>query len=61
MFGRVMWDKLPERVFENFTRAISKFLKFTRVVYPKNRPIQTCDYWSITLNQQILCIETNIF
>ena len=56
-----MWDKLPERVFKNFTRAISEFSKFTRVVYAKNRAIQTCDYCSITLNQQILCIETNIF
>ena len=32
-----------------------------RVIYPKNRPNQACDYWLITLNQQTLYIETNIF
>ena len=29
-------------------------------IYPKNRPIQTCDYWLITPNQQTLGIETNL-
>ena len=32
-----------------------------RVIYPKNRPNQTCDYWLITPNQQTLCIETISF
>ena len=32
-----------------------------RVIYPKNRPNQTYDYWLIKLNQQTLHIETNIF
>ena len=41
--------------------AISKFSKITRVIYPKNHPNQTCDYWLITSNQQALCIEYNIF
>ena len=43
------------------TRAISKFSKSTRVIYPKNCPNQICDYWLITSNQEKLCIETNIF
>ena len=65
MFGRAIRDKLPECIFENFeiasvTRAISKFSKITRVIYPKNRPNQACDYRLITLNQRTLCIETNI-
>ena len=33
----------------------------SRMIYPKNCPNQTCDYWLITSNQQPLCIETNIF
>ena len=24
---------------------MSKFSKITRVIYPQNRPKQTCDYW----------------
>ena len=40
-------------------RAISDFSKIMRAICPKNRPIQTCDYWLITPNQQTLCIETN--
>ena len=63
--GRAFWDKLPECIFENFeiskTRAISKFLKITRVIYLKNCPNQPCSYWLITQNQQTLCIETTIF
>ena len=53
MFGRAIWDKLPG--------SISKISKIMRVIYPKNRPNQTCGYWLITPNQQTLCIETNIF
>ena len=41
-------------------RAISNFSKIMTAIYPKNRPIQTCDYWLITPNQQTLCIETNL-
>ena len=43
------------------TRAISKFSKITRVIYPQNCQNQTCGYWLITPNQQTLCMETNIF
>ena len=43
MFGRAIWDK---------------FLKIKKVIYPKNRPNQTCAYWLITLNQETLFIET---
>ena len=31
------------------------------MIYPKNHPNQTCGYWLITPNQQILRIEANIF
>ena len=64
MFGRVIWDKLPKCIFENLEIALFLFrqiLKITRVIYTKNCPNQTCDYWLITPNQQTLCIETNIF
>ena len=59
MFGREIRDKLPECIFENFETL--KFSKTTRVIYPKNRPNQACDYWLITSNQQTLFIEINIF
>ena len=42
MFGRTIWDKLPECIFENFeiahseTIAVSKFSKTTKVIYPKS-------------------------
>ena len=32
----------------------SKFSKITRMIYPKNRPNQTCGYWLIKQNQQTL-------
>ena len=54
MFGRTIWVKLPEMHF-------LKFSKIMRVIYPKNPLNQTCGYWLITLHQQTLCIETNIF
>ena len=38
-------------------RAISKFSKITRVIYPKNCPNETCDYCLITPDQQTLSIE----
>ena len=65
MFGSAIWDKLPECVFEHFesaqvTIAISKFLKITLLIYPKNCLNQICDYWLITPNQQTISIETNI-
>ena len=67
MFGRAIWDKLPQCIFENFEiarlkrGAISKFLKIARMIYSQNCMNQTCDYWLITPKQQTLCIETNIF
>ena len=42
------------------TRAISRFSKILKVIYPKNRQNQTCGYWLITQNQQTVFIETNI-
>ena len=59
MLGRVIWDKVPKCIFENF--ECSSFSKITSLTYPKNRPKQTCDYLLITSNQQKLCIETDIF
>ena len=66
MQWRAIWDKLPECIFENFEidpvkQGQFQFSKITRVIYPKNRLNQTRDYWLITLNQQTLYIETNIF
>ena len=29
------------------------------MIYPKNRQNQTCDYWLIKPNKQILCVETD--
>ena len=46
MFGRTIWDKLPNTIFEIL--EILKFLKIARVIYPKNRPNQKCGYWLIT-------------
>ena len=66
MFGRAIWDNFPECIFENFEIArvkrgqFLKFSKITRVIYPKNCPNKTCDYWLITPNQQTFCIEINI-
>ena len=56
MFGKAIWDKLSECIFENF--EISKFLKITWVIYLKIHPNQTYGYWLVTPNQQTLCIET---
>ena len=67
MFMRAIWKQIARVSFWKFwncqgkTRAISKFSKTMRVIYPKSRPNQICDYWLITPNQQTLCIETNIF
>ena len=52
MFGRAIWDKLPECIFENL--GISNFSKITRVIYPKNRLNQTFDSWLKTPNQILL-------
>ena len=57
MFGRTIWDKLPECIFENFETVQVK----KRVIHPKNDPNQICGYWLITPNQETLSIETNIF
>ena len=65
MFGREIWDQLPESIFENFEIARVKrgqFQIFQKSrFHPKNCPNQTCDYWLITPNQQTVHIETNIF
>ena len=50
MFGRAIWDKLPECIFENL--GISNFSKITRVIYPKNHLNQTFDCRLIAPNQQ---------
>ena len=57
MFGRAIWDKLTEYIFENFEIApvlltISNFPKITRVIYPQNRSNQACYYWLIPPKQQ---------
>ena len=57
MFERAVWVKLPECIFQNFEIARVKrgqfqISKITRVIYPKNRWSQACDYWLITPNQQ---------
>ena len=46
MFGRAIWDKLPQWIFENFKIARVKrgFSKITRVIYSKNRLNQTFGY-----------------
>ena len=56
MFGRAIWDKLPNCISENF-----EIFKNHEGIYPKNHPNQTCGYWLITPNQQTFCTETNIF
>ena len=57
MFGRAIWNKLPDCIFENFEISNSeKCSKITRVTYLQNHPHQTCGYWLITPNQT----ETNI-
>ena len=55
MFGRVIRDKWPECIFENFEIVSIKRGQFqnfqeSRVIYPQNRPSQTCDYWLIIPN-----------
>ena len=47
MFGRAIWDKMPESIFEHFEIARVKRSQ--------------CDYWLITPNQQTFCIENNVF
>ena len=67
MFGRAIWAKLPECIFENFEIARVKrgkfqnFQKSRGVIYPQNRPNQTWDYWLITLNQQTLFVLKLIY
>ena len=59
MFGRAIWDKLPECISENF--EFSKCSEITRVICSSNCPNQTCGYLLITSNQEKLCTEMNIF
>ena len=58
MFGRVIWGKLPECIFENFNFEI---LKNREGDLFQNRSNEKCGYWFITPKQEILCTETNIF
>ena len=55
MFGRAIWNKLPERIFEIF-----KILKNHGGDLSQKSPEAKCHYRLITTNQQTLCIETNI-
>ena len=55
MFRKAIWNKLPERIFENFEIARMKKGQF------QNCSNRTGGYWLITPNQQTLCIKTNIF
>ena len=57
MFGRAIYDKLPECTFADF--EISKFSKIARVIYPQNRPNQACG--SHQTKKKTFYIETNIF
>ena len=57
MFGRAIYDKLPESIFENY----QKIFKNHEDDLSKNCPNQICDYWLITHNQQTVCIEINTF
>ena len=65
MFGRAIWEKLSECIFENFETARVKRGQFNNIF--KNRKDDLSQkspepsYWLITRNQQTLCIETNIF
>ena len=52
---------LGERFEINSPSAFPKSSKITRVIYPKNHPHQTWNYWLITTDQKTLCIESNIF
>ena len=63
--GEQLWINCPSAFLKILncprkTRAILTFSKIKRVIHPKNRPKQTCDYSLITPNQQTLCIETDI-
>ena len=46
MFGRAIWDKLPERIFENFQKLRGWFIP--KIARTKR------DYWLITPDQQTL-------
>ena len=61
MFGRVIWDKLPECIFKNFENFQFLISKIKMVIYPKYFPCQTYGYWLITPNQKTLCFKTNVF
>ena len=55
MFGRVIRDKLPECIFKIFEIVQVKRRQFQNyrksvVIYPKNRPTQTCGKPTNTLH-----------
>ena len=43
--------------FQNKTRAISKLLEITSVIYSQNCPNLACDYWLIAPNQQTFLLK----
>ena len=55
MFERVIWDKLPECIFESF----EKKQRWQFQNFQKSRGKR--DDLIITPNQQTRCVETNIF
>ena len=57
MFERVIWDKLPECIFESFEKKKKKRWQFQN--FQKSRGKR--DDLIITPNQQTRCVETNIF
>ena len=62
MFGRAIWDKLPECIFENAgVKRNFKIFKNHEGNLSQKSPEPTCGYWSITPHQQTFCIETKIF
>ena len=66
MFGRTIWHKLPECIFENFEIARVKRGQIQNFENPKGwfilkSPEPNMWLLLITPNQQTLCIETNIF
>ena len=59
MFGRAIWDRLPECIFEILLGQFQNVQKSRGSFIPKITRTKR-DYWLITANQQTLCIETNL-
>ena len=63
MFGRAIWVNCPCAFLKIWhclskTRTISNFSKIMRVIYPKNYPNQTCDYWMYVLIMSRMRLRT---